>query len=62
MRSRGEIDKPAYTEYLDESLTGSRIGVLRDLFRKGRQFEPANKVIEQEMQLCKSARQLLSMA
>jgi Asp-tRNA(Asn)/Glu-tRNA(Gln) amidotransferase A subunit family amidase len=47
--SLGKLDKRPYVEYLDQDLTGSRIGVLRDLFRKGQEFEPANKVIEREI-------------
>ena len=49
MRSLGKLDKRPYTEYLDENLMSTRIGLLRDLFRRGRQFEPANKVIKREI-------------
>jgi len=51
VESLGKLEKRPYPEYLDQDLTGSRIGVLRDLFRKGREFEPANKVIDREITL-----------
>lgn len=49
MQSLGEFDKRAYTEHLDDNFAGSRIGVLRDMFRKGQQFEAANKIVEKEI-------------
>lgn len=54
--SLGKLDKKPYTEALDDRLNGARIGVLRDLFRKGEQFEPANRVIEQQITFMKERR------
>ena len=49
--SLGESDQRHYTDYLDEHLAGTRIGVLRDLFRKGDDFEPGNVLIEHQIAL-----------
>jgi amidase len=49
--SLGKVDQKPYTEYLNDQLAGKRIGVLRDLFRKGKEFEPGNKLIEGQIGL-----------
>ena len=50
-QSLGKLDPKAYTEYLDDRLSGARIGVLRDLFRKGEEFDAGNKLIEKQLRL-----------
>ena len=46
-KSLGESGSESYAAKLDDrALTASRIGVLRDLFRKGDQFAPINVLIE----------------
>ncbi|MGH9336647.1 MAG: amidase family protein, partial [Vicinamibacteria bacterium] len=50
--SLGKLDRAPYTEVLDdEALTGARIGVFRDLFRKGEEFQEVNRLIEEQIQL-----------
>ncbi len=45
--SLGKLDPEPYTEALDDGdLVGARIGVLRDLFRKGEEFKEINGLIE----------------
>jgi amidase len=49
-RSLGKIPQQPYTDFLDvDGLRGARIGVLRDLFREGEQFQEINGLIEQEI-------------
>jgi len=48
--SLGKLDPRPYNEGLDTlALRGARIGVLRDLFRSDSQFQPVNRLIEQEI-------------
>ncbi len=42
--SLGTQDAKPYTEYLDERLADVRVGVLRDLFRTGAEFDTGNAV------------------
>lgn len=50
--SLGRLDERPYTDFLDEdALTGARIGVLRDLFRTGPEFQPINELIEGQIAL-----------
>ena len=49
--SLGKIYPNPYTEYLNSRLAGRRIGVLRDLFRKGSEFETGNQLIERQITL-----------
>lgn len=44
--SLGKMPVKPYTDFLEGRLNGARIGVLRDLFRKGEPFKHANGVIE----------------
>lgn len=47
--SLGRLSPGPYTEHLDKAgLVGARIGIFRDLFRKGAQFESINALIEKE--------------
>ncbi len=49
--SLGKLAPNPYTEFLDRrGLVGARIGVFRDLFRKGPQFESINTLIEKEIE------------
>jgi Asp-tRNA(Asn)/Glu-tRNA(Gln) amidotransferase A subunit family amidase len=57
--SLGHIDPKPYSEYLNDRLVGKRIGVLRDLFRKGEEFEPGNKVIEGQIALLREGRAIV---
>ena len=51
-RSLGQIPEQPYTDFLHkDGLRGARIGVLRDLFRQGEQFQEINGLIEQEIVL-----------
>ncbi len=53
--SLGEIPEAPYTTFLSEDgLKGARIGVLRDLFREGKEYQEINKLIEQEIEVLKS--------
>ena len=54
--SLGKVDPKTYTEYLDDRLVSARIGVLRDLFRKGEQFESGNKLIDKQLALLRDHR------
>lgn len=48
--SLGRLDPEPYTVHLDDrGLVGARIGVFRDLFRRGEEFQPINRVIEEEI-------------
>jgi Asp-tRNA(Asn)/Glu-tRNA(Gln) amidotransferase A subunit family amidase len=48
--SLGKLDPAPYTEHLDdEALLGARIGVLRDLFREGAEFEEVNGLIDAQI-------------
>ena len=50
--SLGKLTKAPYTDYLDDdSLVGARIGVFRDLFRKGAEFQEINDLIEEQIDL-----------
>ncbi len=47
----GRLDDSDYLAALDENaLAGARIGVLRDMFRKGEEFQEINRLIEAEIQ------------
>lgn len=49
--SLGRLDNVDYLAALDpEALTGARIGVLRDLFRQGEEFEEINQLIKAQIQ------------
>lgn len=49
--SLGKLSPRPYTDALDpKGLAGARLGVFRDLFRTGPEFEPINRLIEQEIQ------------
>jgi len=49
-RSLGKIPQQPYTDFLHEDgLRGARVGVLRDLFREGEQFQEINGLIELEI-------------
>jgi Asp-tRNA(Asn)/Glu-tRNA(Gln) amidotransferase A subunit family amidase len=51
-RSLGQVSQQPYTDFLHkDGLRGARIGVLRDLFRQGEQFQEINGLIEQEIVL-----------
>ncbi|MFQ5702710.1 MAG: amidase family protein [Gemmatimonadales bacterium] len=48
--SLGKLDPRPYTDFLDSTaLSGARIGVFRDLFRRGEEFQEINGLIEQEI-------------
>jgi Asp-tRNA(Asn)/Glu-tRNA(Gln) amidotransferase A subunit family amidase len=50
--SLGKLEARRYDEGLDTlALRGARIGVLRDLFRSDSQFQPVNRLIEQQITL-----------
>lgn len=50
-QSLGQLTPRPYTDYLDpKGLVGARLGVFRDLFRRGEEFEPINRLIEHEIQ------------
>lgn len=54
--SLGIIPEEPYTSFLTiDGLRGARIGVLRDLFREGEEFEEINGLIEQEIEVIKDA-------
>ena len=56
--SLGKLNNVPYTDYVnDDGLTGARIGVLRDLFRQGAEFEEINNLIEAQIQLLSSSHQ-----
>lgn len=53
--SLGKLSPRPYTDFLDaNALVGARIGVLRDLFREGAQFEPVNALIEKEVEFMRT--------
>ncbi len=56
MENLGKLDKKSYRDYLDDRLAGARIGVLRDLFRKGPQFDTGNKLVEEQIALLRAQR------
>lgn len=48
--SLGKLTPAPYTDYLDdEGLLGARIGVFRDLFREGDEFQEINGLVEEEI-------------
>lgn len=48
--SLGRLAARPYTDSLDKNgLVGARLGVFRDLFREGKEFESINKLIEKEI-------------
>jgi amidase len=49
--SLGKVERRSYSDALIERLAGTRIGVLRDLFRKGDQFAAGNRLIDGEIAL-----------
>jgi Asp-tRNA(Asn)/Glu-tRNA(Gln) amidotransferase A subunit family amidase len=54
--SLGKLDPRPYTVFLDSaSLSGARLGVLRDLFRSGAQFAEINGLIEKEIDAIREA-------
>lgn len=57
--SLGNLDRRPYTHYLEDGLAGARIGILRDLFRKGRDFETGNTIIEQQIAFIREQRALV---
>jgi Asp-tRNA(Asn)/Glu-tRNA(Gln) amidotransferase A subunit family amidase len=42
-------DRVAYVDRLGQPLNGMRLGVLRDLFRQGPEFEAANKLVDKQL-------------
>lgn len=53
--SLGKLDPRPYTQYLDaKGLVGARIGVLRDLFRRGDEFQPINLLVEKEIEFMRT--------
>ncbi len=57
--SLGKVPVKPYTDFLEDRLNGARIGVLRDLFRKGEQFQHANGVIEKQIDAMRSQRAVI---
>jgi Asp-tRNA(Asn)/Glu-tRNA(Gln) amidotransferase A subunit family amidase len=50
--SLGAVPPEPYTSFLDDgALRGARIGILRDLFRRGAEFQAGNDLIEREIAL-----------
>jgi Asp-tRNA(Asn)/Glu-tRNA(Gln) amidotransferase A subunit family amidase len=48
--SLGQLDPAPYDHALDdEGLTGARLGVLRDLFRRGNEFQEINRLVEDQI-------------
>jgi amidase len=48
--SLGRVEDRPYTDFLDDdALAGARLGVLRDMFRKGEEFAYVNELIEREL-------------
>lgn len=45
----GKVDQRPYTDDLSDQLAGWRIGVLRDLFRMGKDVAPGNALIEEQI-------------
>ena len=54
--SLGKIDRKEYSDHIGGSLAGARIGVLRDLFRQGKEFEEGNKLIDDQIALMRMQR------
>lgn len=54
--SLGSVDPHPYTQALDDRLAGAKIGVLRDLFRTGEQFDAGNAVIGKQIALLRESR------
>jgi len=54
--SLGMVEPKPYTEYLNDALAGARLGVLRDLFRKGDEFAPGNALIDRQIALLRERR------
>ena len=48
-KSLGQAQESFVARLDDHALSGARIGVLRDLFRKGDQFSPINRLIEAQI-------------
>ena len=49
-KSLGHVTRESYVADLDKgALPGARVGVLRDLFRKGDEFAPINRLIEAQI-------------
>jgi Asp-tRNA(Asn)/Glu-tRNA(Gln) amidotransferase A subunit family amidase len=46
----------SYSNSLTESLADAHIGVLRDLFRKGKEFEPGNNLVEEQIAFIRQQR------
>jgi Asp-tRNA(Asn)/Glu-tRNA(Gln) amidotransferase A subunit family amidase len=58
--SLGKLDPAPYGDALDdEALVGARIGVLRDLFRRGDEFQEINGLIEEQIALMKESGALI---
>lgn len=54
--SLGTQDPRPYTEYLDDRLADVRVGVLRDLFRTGAEFDAGNAVIDKQLGVFRNGR------
>jgi amidase len=55
--SLGKLTPAPYTTYLDKNgLVGARLGVFRDLFRKGDEFQPINQLVEKEIDFMRQQR------
>ncbi|PYQ96630.1 MAG: amidase [Acidobacteria bacterium] len=54
--SLGKIEQPSYRDSIKEGLASARVGVLRDLFRKGEEFAAGNKLIEQQIAFLREQR------
>jgi amidase len=53
--SLGQIPEQPYTSFLvEDGLRGARIGVLRDLFREGEEYQEINGLIEREIEVLKA--------
>jgi amidase len=57
--SLGKLDRKSYSDDLNDRLAGARIGVLRDLFRNGEEFDSGNKLIEQQIAFIREQRAVL---
>jgi amidase len=54
--SLGKVDATPYTDYLNPELAGAKIGVLRELFRQGPQFEAGNAIIDRQITMLRDRR------
>lgn len=55
--SLGRAESKPLTEFLDSGgLAGARLGILRDLFRRGEPFAKVNETIEQEIAMMRQHR------